>query len=152
MHRVERNGLAPQPPQKASPMIQSFVNGNAIDPGLKAALTVKVPHPSVNLQEYILQYVGGVGGALDNVRHEIKDGVLIDAEEISEGFLRPRLKLGHQRRFFANCRHRPTERNSYRSRATHTNSTIPVPPLPAQLASDPPIRGRTTRKWFEIRE
>ena len=66
------------------------MNGDAINPGLQAALAVEFGHPAENLDKYFLGGVGGVGGIVQYPVDEVVNGLMVLRDKPGVGVLVPR--------------------------------------------------------------
>jgi len=83
--------------------VVGLIDGDAIDPGAKAAVPTEMIHVAKDLQEYFLDYVPGVGGVIEQPPRKVVNRCLEPADQsfVSAG-LRS-LECGDQRLIFQVC-------------------------------------------------
>src|SRR5207245_3832837 len=74
-------------------VIQSFANGDAIEPRLQRASAAEIPYAAESLQENFLRAVGGVGSVAEHAEDQVIDRSVIMGDEPVEGRLRASLQL-----------------------------------------------------------
>ena len=89
---IDRNILLQMPLEPAL-VIQSFANGDAIEPRLQRASPAEIPYAAESLQENFLRAVGGVGSVAEHAEDQVIDRPVIMRDESVEGRLRACLQL-----------------------------------------------------------
>ena len=82
-------------------VIESFANGDAIEPGLQRAALAEIANSAKRFQENFLSAVGGIGGISEHAEDEAIDRSVVMRDEPVEGSLRAGLQLVDEIGFIA---------------------------------------------------